>query len=161
VEGHVLGDELSLARGGRRPPVMLPSLPFGQTVRMRALLLTCLLVAVATAAGAAQPQIPATTRKVVLEKIDTTGHRWQLITDAPVPKPTEHQVLVHVRAVSLNRGDLEILDPDQRDLSGRIVASDAAGDVVAVGSQVKGVRVGASPARTSATGVTARRVARK
>jgi NADPH:quinone reductase-like Zn-dependent oxidoreductase len=102
-----------------------------------------LLIAVATTVIAAEPQIPATTRKVVLEKIDTGGYRWKLITDAPMPKPTGHQVLVHVRAVSLNRGDLEVLDPgDAGDISGRIVASDAAGDIVAVGSQVKGVRVG-------------------
>ncbi|HEU4627547.1 MAG TPA: NAD(P)-dependent alcohol dehydrogenase [Steroidobacteraceae bacterium] len=109
---------------------------------MRTLLLTCLLVAVATATSAAQPQIPTTTRKVVLEKIDTGGHRWKLIPDAPVPRPSDHQVLLHVRAVSLNRGDLELLDPDSRDLSGRIVASDAAGEVVAVGRHVRGVRVG-------------------
>jgi NADPH:quinone reductase-like Zn-dependent oxidoreductase len=48
---------------------------------------------------------------------------------------------VHVRAVSLNRGDLEMLAPDagRADL---VVASDAAGDVVAVGRDVKDVRPG-------------------
>jgi NADPH:quinone reductase-like Zn-dependent oxidoreductase len=103
----------------------------------------CLLIALATTAVAAEPQLPATTRKVVLEKIEAGAYRWKLIPDAPVPKPSEHQVLVHVRAVSLNRGDLEILDPDPRsDISGRIVASDGAGDIVAVGARVKGIRVG-------------------
>ena len=94
-------------------------------------------------ASAADAPIPATTRKVVFEKADTGGYRWKLIESAPVPRPTDHQVLVHVRAVSLNRGDLEVLESRSgSDISGRLVASDAAGDVVAVGSQVKGIRAG-------------------
>lgn len=94
-------------------------------------------------ARAADASIPATTRKVVFEKTDTGGYRWKLIESAPVPKPTDHQVLVHVRAVSLNRGDLEVLEPNPgTDISGRLVASDAAGDVVAIGAKVKGIRSG-------------------
>jgi NADPH:quinone reductase-like Zn-dependent oxidoreductase len=93
-------------------------------------------------ATAATATIPTTTRKVVLEKIDT-GYRWKLI-EAAVPTAGEHQVLVHVRAVSLNRGDLEMFDGGPgSDYAGRIAGSDAAGDVVAVGNAVKGVRVGA------------------
>jgi len=90
---------------------------------------------------AAAPNIPTTTRKVVLERIET-GYRWKLI-EAAVPTVGEHQVLVHVRAVALNRGDLEIFeDGPGSDYAGRVAGSDAAGDVVAVGSAVKGVRVG-------------------
>jgi NADPH:quinone reductase-like Zn-dependent oxidoreductase len=100
------------------------------------------LFAAAPLLAAPAATVPATTRKVVLEKIDT-GYRWKLV-EAPVPTVGDHQVLVRVRAVALNRGDLEILEPDpRRDITGLLVGSDAAGDVVAVGSKVKGVRKGA------------------
>ena len=81
-------------------------------------------------------------RRVVLEKT-SAGYRWKL-TNGPLPRLRDHQVLIHVRAVSLNRGDIELAaagDP-RRDLSGLQVASDAAGDVVAVGSRVSQVRPG-------------------
>ena len=65
----------------------------------------------------AASQIPATTRKVTLEKADK-GYRWKL-AEADVPTIGARQVLVHVRAVALNRGDLEMLEPDEgRDRSG-------------------------------------------
>jgi len=87
-------------------------------------------------------QSPSRTRKVVLEKVES-GYRWKLI-QSPVPAVGPRQVLVHVRAVGLNRGDLEVLEPDPRnDRSGRVVASDAAGDVVAIGKEVKGFSPGA------------------
>ncbi len=91
------------------------------------------------AAEAQKP--PATTRRVVLAKTET-GYRWKLV-EAAVPTLGERQVLVRVRAVSLNRGDLEMLEPGGgRDLSGQVVASDAAGDVIAVGSRVVGFKPG-------------------
>jgi NADPH:quinone reductase-like Zn-dependent oxidoreductase len=99
--------------------------------------------AAAPLANAASPGIPTTTRKVVLEKLESGTFGWKLI-EAAVPTVGEHQVLVHVRAVSLNRGDLEMFDGGPNaDYAGRVAGSDAAGDVVAIGSQVKGVRVGA------------------
>jgi NADPH:quinone reductase-like Zn-dependent oxidoreductase len=86
-------------------------------------------------------KLPTTTRKVVLDKTDT-GYRWKLV-EAPVPPLGERQVLVRVRAVSLNRGDLEMLEPGSgRDYSGLVVASDAAGEIIAVGSQVDGFTPG-------------------
>lgn len=113
---------------------------------MRSVLFACVALAVsggADIATAAVSSIPATTRKVVFDKTDTGGYRWKVIDAAPVPKAGDHQVLVRVRAVALNRGDLEILVPNpRRDISGLLVASDAAGDVVAVGPSVKGVRIG-------------------
>ncbi len=85
--------------------------------------------------------VPTTTRKVVLQRIES-GYRWQLIA-APVPDVGDRQVLIRVRAVALNRGDLEMLQPDaRRDHSGRVVASDAAGEVVSVGKDVEGIRPG-------------------
>lgn len=90
----------------------------------------------------AQVDVPATARKVVLEKADK-GYRWQLM-QAPVPALGDDQVLVRVRAVALNRGDLELLaSNDSGPYAGRVPASDAAGDVVAVGRNVKGLRKGA------------------
>ncbi len=84
---------------------------------------------------------PTTTRKVVLEKA-IPGYRWKLI-EAPVPALGRRQVLVHVRAVALNHGDLDLLKPDpSADMSGRVVASDGAGDVIAVGKDVSGFRKG-------------------
>ncbi|HKE43470.1 MAG TPA: NAD(P)-dependent alcohol dehydrogenase [Steroidobacteraceae bacterium] len=87
----------------------------------------------------AAPTIPATTRKVVLEKTDS-AYRWKVI-EAPVPEVGDTQVLVHVRAVALNRGDWELLE-EKDDYTGRVPVSDAAGDAVVVGKAVKGIRVG-------------------
>ena len=79
---------------------------------------------------------------MILEKAET-GYRWKLV-DAPVPQPGDHQVLVHVRAVGLNRGDWEVLGSNNSNgaLVGRIPSSDAAGDIVAVGKSVKQLRPG-------------------
>jgi NADPH:quinone reductase-like Zn-dependent oxidoreductase len=90
----------------------------------------------------AAEQIPTTARKIVLEKAET-GYRWKLL-EAPVPQPGERQVLVHVRAVGLNRGDWEVLGSNNSNsaLTGRIPGSDAAGDIVAVGKNVNGFRPG-------------------
>ena len=65
-----------------------------------------ILTLLADVASAAE-QVPATARKVVLEKAET-GYRWKLI-EAPVQQPGARQVLVRVRAVGLNRGDWEML----------------------------------------------------
>jgi NADPH:quinone reductase-like Zn-dependent oxidoreductase len=115
------------------------------TSRIDAILRMVFLLAGAALAAApctaAQPA-PATTRKVVLAKVDK-GYRWQLLSSAPVPKVGDHQVLVHVRAVALNRGDLEILASNPpHDLSGLQVGSDAAGDILTVGRSVTDFRPG-------------------
>ena len=97
---------------------------------------------------AAPSAIPATTRQVVLAKNAEGRYAWSLVQVA-VPAVGDHQVLVHVRAVALQHGELELLDslnhaPAQaRDRTGQIVCSDAAGDVVAVGKLVKSTRIGA------------------
>ena len=111
--------------------------------QLTSLLATLLLIAAWTPAPAAEPgKLPTTTRKVVLEKTDNGGHRWKLV-EAAVPALGDRQVLVHVRAVSLNRGDLEMLKPEQKsDYAGRVPTSDAAGDVLAVGKQVQGFKPG-------------------
>ena len=90
----------------------------------------------------ARSELPATTRKVVLERSPGKGYRWKLV-QAALPQVRDRQVLVRVHAVSLNRGDLELLKRDDgHDLTGLIVASDAAGEVVALGKDVRGIRCG-------------------
>jgi NADPH:quinone reductase-like Zn-dependent oxidoreductase len=109
---------------------------------MRAILIAALMLGLGAAVIPARADVPTTTRKIVLEKTDSGRYRWKLI-EARVPKVGAHQVLVRMRAVALNRGDLEMLAPDERrDHSGRVVASDGAGDVVAVGKSVEGIRPG-------------------
>jgi NADPH:quinone reductase-like Zn-dependent oxidoreductase len=101
------------------------------------------LLALSADANSATPSasLPLTTRKVVFEKFDH-GYRWKL-TVGPLPAVGAHDVLIHVRAVALNRGDLEILESRKgRDISGLVVASDASGDVLAVGEAVSGIRPG-------------------
>ncbi len=117
------------------------------TERIAAGLAFCGLACVHMAALAATTPIPATTRQVVLAKDANGRYGWSQVQVA-VPKVGDHQVLVHVRAVSLQHGELELLDSlnkgtDKVDRTGQIVCSDAAGDVVAVGKHVTSVRPGA------------------
>ena len=99
------------------------------------------MLALGAIAAPLHAEVPKTSRKVVLDKTEN-GYRWKL-TEAAVPAIGDRQVLVHVRAVAINRGDLEMLRPDERrDHSGRVVASDAAGDVVSVGRKVEGIKPG-------------------
>jgi NADPH:quinone reductase-like Zn-dependent oxidoreductase len=98
-----------------------------------------LLLAVPAIADSSK--LPSSMRKVVLEQIDS-GFRWQVV-EVPVPTPGDHQVLVHVHAIGLNNGELSRLKPSSDPgRAGRVPASDAAGEVVAIGKQVKDVRVG-------------------
>ena len=102
----------------------------------------------------AAEQLPTTARKIVLEKAET-GYRWKLV-EAPVPQPGDRQVLVRVRAVGLNRGDWEVLGANNSKgtLVGRIPGSDAAGDIVVVGKNVKEFRPGMPPSVAFAPGST-------
>lgn len=94
-----------------------------------------LALAVAGVAAAENPTVPKTARAVVLGYTGTE-YRWKTVEKA-VPALGARQVLVRVRAVSLNRGDLEMLAPvPSADVEGLVVASDAAGEVMAVGSGV-------------------------
>jgi NADPH:quinone reductase-like Zn-dependent oxidoreductase len=105
------------------------------TARIASPAVAWVLAFAAATALAGEPSLPTTTRQVVLAKAGD-GYRWQL-TEAPVKALGPRQVLVRVRAVALNRGDLEMLAPSPgADLSGLRVASDAAGEVLAVGHEV-------------------------
>jgi NADPH:quinone reductase-like Zn-dependent oxidoreductase len=103
------------------------------------------LLALSTAlqvhAAAQEARIPATTRKVIYEKAGD-GYRLKTV-EAPVPKPGPGQVLLHVKVVSLNRGEIEnMAQGEGRDRSGMIAASDAAGEVVALGEGARQFKVG-------------------
>lgn len=77
--------------------------------------------------------------------IETLGEIEGLaVREQDEPRPGSHEVLVRIRATSLNRRDLMILKgsypvPTRPDV---IPLSDGAGEVVAVGSEVSGVAVG-------------------
>ena len=88
----------------------------------------------------AAADIPANTRKVVYQKTES-GYRLAVVA-APVPKPGARQVLVHMRAISLNRGEIENLVPEGRDRAGMIAASDGAGVIVALGAGARQFKVG-------------------
>jgi len=62
-------------------------------------------------------------------------------TEVPVPSPGPGQVLVHMRVIALNGGDIENLD-GKRDRTGMIAASDGAGDIVALGPDAREFKVG-------------------
>jgi NADPH:quinone reductase-like Zn-dependent oxidoreductase len=95
----------------------------------------------AVPAIASPSKLSTSMRKVVLEQTDS-GFRWKVV-DVPVPTPGDHQVLVRVHAISLNNGELSRLKPSSDPgRAGRVPASDAAGEVVAVGKQVRDVRIG-------------------
>ncbi|MET0532976.1 MAG: NAD(P)-dependent alcohol dehydrogenase [Steroidobacter sp.] len=91
-------------------------------------------------AHAAEPKLPVSMRKVVLEPADS-GYRWK-VTEVPLPVPSDHQVLVRMHAIGLNHGEVSGLKPRGADRTGHVPASDGAGEVVAVGKLVKDVRVG-------------------
>jgi NADPH:quinone reductase-like Zn-dependent oxidoreductase len=115
---------------------MMPRLRFRITA---AALCVLAAVTVSTIAQARSGEIPATTRQVVYERIEGG---WRLGTvEVPVPRPGPGQVLVRMRAISLNRGDIENLS-QKRDRAGMIAASDGAGEVVALGPDAREFRVG-------------------
>ena len=106
------------------------------------------LACLGVTAWAATTSIPSTTRQVVVAK-DADGHYGWSLVQVAVPTVGDHQVLLHVHAVALQHGELELLDSlnkatdKARDRTGQIVCSDAAGDVVAIGKHVTSVRTGA------------------
>ena len=67
------------------------------------------------------------------------------ITDVPQPQPSGEQVLVKVRAACLNRADLGMARGHahgSRGGTGSTLGGEGAGEVIAVGPQAKGVKVG-------------------
>jgi NADPH:quinone reductase-like Zn-dependent oxidoreductase len=114
-----------------------------------ALLTTLCDVDPAPAQEAVPPQGPATAQEPAMIRqyqfeAASEGYALALKT-VPRPEPGPDEVLVRVRAVSLNRRDLLMLAAQYGpggDASGGIPLSDGAGEVVAVGSDVTRFAVG-------------------
>jgi NADPH:quinone reductase-like Zn-dependent oxidoreductase len=83
-------------------------------------------------------------RQYQLERADGKGYRLAR-REVPMPVAGPREVLVRVRATSLNHRDLNILNRDYDpaySVVGGIPLSDGAGEVIAVGSDVSRFRVG-------------------
>jgi NADPH:quinone reductase-like Zn-dependent oxidoreductase len=90
--------------------------------------------------SSSRADVPQNTRHVVYQK---SGDAYRLaVVTVPTPKPGAHQVLVHMRAISLNRGEIENLDAAKSNREGMIAASDGAGEVAALGANAKQFKVG-------------------
>lgn len=103
------------------------------------LLAVAVLVIPATASAEATEQF----RQYQFAAADN-GYRLEQ-KSVPMPVAADHQVLVRVRAVSLNHRDLNMLRSaygGDYDLSGTIPLSDGAGEVIAVGRDVTRFKVG-------------------
>src|SRR5512134_1736189 len=99
---------------------------------------SCVLCSLlATPAALAADQI----RHYELEGTDR-GYRLALRGVAR-PTPAANEVLVRIRAVSLNHRDLYVLEGSAgRDLAGLVPVSDGAGEVIAVGQGVRRFKAG-------------------
>src|SRR6202048_2430521 len=66
------------------------------------------------------------------------------LVDRPLPEPGDHDVVVQIRAASLNDRDLVVIRGkyDRNPREGRVPLSDGAGEVISVGSAVTRVKVG-------------------
>src|SRR5260370_35873013 len=86
-------------------------------------------------------------------KAAVVGEKGVEIRDVPKPEPKPSEVLIRVRASSLNRADLLVSLGHQHGAVGGVGARlglECAGEVEAVGAQVEGIKAGV-PARASAT----------
>jgi len=112
-------------------------------------LFTCAALSLfcAMLAPAAQAATAEQSRRFELERADK-GYRLAL-RSFEVPAPGANEVVVRIRAVSLNHRDLYVLQGVYGgDASGRVPVSDAAGEVVALGPGAKRFKVGDRVATT-------------
>jgi NADPH:quinone reductase-like Zn-dependent oxidoreductase len=112
-------------------------------IRSRLLTLLALLSMALATAHAGSTKLPATQKQYQLVNPGPSGFTLKLL-DAPVRQPGANEVLVRVRAVSLNRRDIYVID-GQYPMGPRasvVPLSDGAGEVAAVGPGVTRFRVG-------------------
>lgn len=75
--------------------------------------------------------------------IKNTGATTELIPrEVPQPRPSAHQMLVRMRATSLNRGDMLARIKRHSAADGRPAGIDGSGEVVSVGADVKAFKPG-------------------
>jgi NADPH:quinone reductase-like Zn-dependent oxidoreductase len=113
------------------------------TLLLRAVLI-CLTVVGSMQAAAAARDIPTTQKQWRLVREGEHGYKLEM-ADATVRLPADHEVLIRVRATSLNRRDVFVMK-GQYPVGARdtiVPLSDGAGEVVAVGHGVTRFRVGA------------------
>ncbi|HEY0340619.1 MAG TPA: NAD(P)-dependent alcohol dehydrogenase [Steroidobacteraceae bacterium] len=104
--------------------------------------LACLAGAAAAAAPGAQ-EIPTQQQQYHLARTGKQGYKLEVV-DAPVRAPGAHEVLVRVRAVSLNRRDVLVMK-GQYPIAPRdslVPLSDGAGEIAAIGPGVTRFHVG-------------------
>jgi len=78
-------------------------------------------------------------------KAAVVGEKGVEIRDVPTPSPKSNEVLIKVRASSLNRADLAMAAGHRHGVAGGIGARlglECAGEVEAVGAEVKGIKAG-------------------
>ncbi|GAA6061821.1 hypothetical protein JCM10212_001127 [Sporobolomyces blumeae] len=96
--------------------------------------------------SASTPSLPETMQACVIQHPLTSDFSNLAFEERPVPSPTGTQVVIKVKAVSLNARDTQIASgryPAPIQVAAGIIAgSDAAGDVVAVGPDVSRVQIG-------------------
>ncbi len=106
--------------------------------------LACLAAGASMTAMAAAKDIPTTQKQYRLIR-EGDGHGYKLeLTDAPVRMPADHEVLIRVRATSLNRRDVFVMK-GQYPVGSRdslVPLSDGAGEIVAIGHGVTRFRPG-------------------
>ncbi len=106
--------------------------------------LACLTACASIATEAATQDIPTTQKQYRLVR-DGDGHGYKLeLTDAAVRMPGDHEVLIRVRATSLNRRDVFVMK-GQYPVGSResiVPLSDGAGEIVALGHGVTRFRLG-------------------
>ena len=127
------------------PDVRLASMNTSALHRVsRIAALACLATFASLSAEAAATDIPATQKQYRLVR-DGDGHGYELeLTDAAVRLPGDHEVLIRVRATSLNRRDVFVMK-GQYPVGSRdsiVPLSDGAGEIVATGHGVTRFRVG-------------------
>jgi NADPH:quinone reductase len=78
-------------------------------------------------------------------KAAVVGENGVEIRDVPKPQPAPNEVLIRVRASSLNRADLLVASGHQHGRTGGVGARlglECSGEVAAIGSEVNGIRLG-------------------
>lgn len=116
-----------------------------------------LVLGLAWGAAAVPDTLPATTRQIQLVRGDGDRYTWTL-AHAPLPEVGDHELLVRVRAVAIQRAELDVAREllaqfKMPDRTRQVIGSDAAGDVVRVGRGVTAFRPGQRVVSLPTTGV--------